>query len=185
MTSLWVPAPTPAQALTEPHLPDSPFHQLLGLTRALLRQTRDIPAAERRLLLPNFGATFGWLAVRPHLPLRLVVAPTQPVPGQDQPALPPVWQPRYCRSHYVWLPPEDDLGQSRAAWQGLDDFDLILRLYDFSAWRPSAGCTASAASASGRFAMTPCSCCACPPSPAGCAACVTRATAPPTSGPRP
>ena len=26
-----------------------------------------------------------------------------------------------------------------AAWQGLDDFDLILRLYDFSAWRPILG----------------------------------------------
>jgi hypothetical protein len=31
------------------------------------------------------------------------------------------------------------LSQSRAAWQGLDDFDLILRLYDFSAWRPILG----------------------------------------------
>ena len=139
MTSLWVPAPTPAQVLTEPHLPDSPFQQLLGFTRALLRDTRDIPAAERRLLLPNFSETFHWAAVRPLLPLRLVLAPTQPATGQDQPATPPVWQPRYCRSHYVWLPPEETLGQSRAAWQGLDDFDLILRLYDFSAWRPILG----------------------------------------------
>ena len=139
MTSLWVPAPTPAQVLTEPHLPDSPFHQLLGFTRGLLRDTRDIPAAERRLLLPNFVETFRWAAVRPLLPLRLVVAPTQPAAGQDQPATPPVWQPRYCRSHYVWLPPEETLGQSRAAWQGLDDFDLILRLFDFSAWRPILG----------------------------------------------
>ena len=45
MTHLWVPAPTSAQVLTEPHLPDSPFHQLLGFTRRLLRETRDIPAA--------------------------------------------------------------------------------------------------------------------------------------------
>jgi hypothetical protein len=139
MTSLWVPAPTPAQVLTEPHLPDSPFQQLLGFTRALLRDTRDIPAAERRLLLPNFSETFHWAAVRPLLPLRLVVAPTQPATGPNQPATPPVWQPRYCRSHYVWLPPEATLGQLRAAWQGLDDFDLILRLYDFSAWRPILG----------------------------------------------
>jgi len=139
MTSLWVLAPTPAQVLTEPHLPDSPFHQLLGFTRALLRDTRDIPAAERRLLLPNFVATFRWDTVRPLLPLRLVVAPTQPTAGPDQPAPLPVWQPRYCRSHYVWLPPEETLGPSPAAWQGLDDFDLILRLFDCSAWRPILG----------------------------------------------
>ena len=139
MSSLWVPAPTPVQVLTEPHLPDSPFHQLLGFTRALLRDTRDIPAAERRLLLPNFSETFHWAAVRPLLPLRLVVAPTQPAAGPDQPATPPVWRPRYCRSYYVWLPPEETLGQSCATWQGLDDFDLILRLYDFSAWRPILG----------------------------------------------
>jgi hypothetical protein len=139
MASLWVPAPTPAQALTEPDLPDSPFHQLLGFSRRLLRDTRDIPAAERRLLLPNFVATFRWQAVRPLLPLRLVVAPTQPAPGQHHPARPPVWQPRYCRSHYVWLPPEAALDGSPAAWQGLDDCDLILRLFDFSAWRPILG----------------------------------------------
>jgi hypothetical protein len=139
MTSLWVPAPTPAQVLTQPHLPDSPFQQLLGCTRAQLRATRDIPAAERRLLLPNFVATFRWDTVRPLLPLRLVVAPTQPAAGPDQPATLPVWQPRYCRSHYLWLPPEETLGPSPAAWQGLDDFDLLLRLFDCSAWRPILG----------------------------------------------
>jgi hypothetical protein len=140
MTGLWVPAPPPAQVLTTTHLPDSPFHQLLGFTRTQLRDTRDIPAAERRLLLPNFIETFRWEAVRPLLPLRLVVAPTQPEEATcSQPPAPPVWQPRFCRSHYVWLPPEDTLGQSLTAWQGLDDFDLILRLYDFSAWRPILG----------------------------------------------
>ncbi len=139
MTRLWVPAPTPTQVLTAAHWPDSPFHPLLGFTRALLRDTRDIPAVERRLLLPNFIETFHWAAVRPLLPLRLVVAPTQPAADQDQPAIPPVWRPRYCRSHYVWLPPEETLGQSLATWQGLDDFDLILRLFDFSAWRPILG----------------------------------------------
>ena len=139
MTSLWVPAPTPAQVLTAAHLPDSPFHQLLGCPRALLRATRDIPAAARRLLLPNFVATFRWDTMRPLLPLRLVVAPTQPTAGPDQPAPLPVWQPRYCRSHYVWLPPEETLGPAPAAWQGLDDFDLLLRLFDCSAWRPILG----------------------------------------------
>ena len=139
MTGLWVPTPPPAQVLTTTHLPDSPFHQWLGFTRTQLRDTRDIPAAERRLLLPNFIETFCWEAVRPLLPLRLVVAPTQPEVGQDQPPAPPVWQPRFCRSHYVWRPPEDTLDASLAAGQGLDDFDLILRLYDFSAWRPILG----------------------------------------------
>ena len=137
MSSLWIPACTSAQVLSEPHLPDSPFHQLLGFTRSQLRETRDIPAAERRLLLPNFLETFRWTAVRPLLPLRLVVAPTQPDAEQAQAAAtPPIWQPRFCRSHYVWLPPEESLDEGLAAWQGLDDFDLILRLFDFSAWRP-------------------------------------------------
>lgn len=139
MASFWVPAPTPAQTLPAARLPDSPFHQLRGLTRAQLRTTRDMPAAERRLLLPNFIETFRWAAVRPRLPLRLVVAPTQPAAGHDRPATPPLWRPRTCRSHYVWLPPEDALAVSPAAWQGLDDFDLILRLFDFSAWRPILG----------------------------------------------
>lgn len=139
MPHLWVPAPTPAQTLSAAYVADSPFHQLLGFTRRLLRETRDIPAAERRLLLPNFIETCHWAAIRPLLPLRLVVAPTQPAPGQDHPPTLPVWRPRYCRSHYVWLPPEEALGQADASWQGLDDFDLILRLYDFSAWRPILG----------------------------------------------
>ena len=139
MASLWVPAPSSTQVLTAPHLPDSPFHQLLGFTRALLRDTRDIPAAERRLWLPNFVATFRWEAIRPLLPLRLVVAPTQPEPSQDGAPPVPSWRPRYCRSHYVWLPPEETLATSPTAWQGLDDFDLSLRLFDFSAWRPILG----------------------------------------------
>ncbi len=28
------------------------------------------------------------------------------------------------------------MADSLLTWQGLDDFDLILRLFDFSAWRP-------------------------------------------------
>ena len=136
MTSLWMPAPTSAQVLVEPHLPDSPFHQSLGFTRPQLRATRDIPAAERRLALPNFIDTFCWEAIRPRLPLRLVVAPTQPATGPDQPA------PLRLAAALLPLPlrlvaPGGDVGPSPAAWQGLDDFDLILRLFDCSAWRPS------------------------------------------------
>lgn len=139
MSSLWVPAGTPAQVLSEPHLPDSPFHQLLGFTPTQLCETRDIAAAERRLLSPNFVETFRWAAVRRLLPLRLVVAPTQPEADSEQAPAPPTWQPRYCRSHYQWLAPEEQLGEGLAAWQGLDDFDLMLRLFDFSAWRPILG----------------------------------------------
>ncbi len=137
MASLWVPAPTSDQVLVATNLPDSPFHRLVGLTRSLLRDMRDIPAAERRLMTPYFVETFAWDAVRPLLPLRLVVAPTQPAAHSDQPPVVPVWQPRRCRSYYQWIPP-DDIRSARDL-QGLDDFDLILRLYDFSAWRPILG----------------------------------------------
>jgi hypothetical protein len=43
------------------------------------------------------------------------------------------WRPRWCRSFYRWLPAED-LCQP-ADWIGLDDFDLVLRLFDFTPWR--------------------------------------------------
>ena len=137
MASLWVPAPAPNQVLTASYLPDSPFHQLVGLTRSLLRETRNIPAAERRLMTPYFVETFAWEAVRPLLPLRLVVAPTPPADAADQSPSKPVWQPRHCRSYYQWLPPDDI--RSAQDLLGLDDFDLILRLYDFMAWRPILG----------------------------------------------
>ena len=74
--------------------------------------------------------------MRPLLPLRLLVAPSQPTDAQQPPTV-PVWQPRRCRSYYQWLPP-DDLHSARDLC-GLDDFDLILRLYDFAAWRPILG----------------------------------------------
>lgn len=137
MTSLWVPAPTSDQVLVTTRLPDSPFQRLVGLTRSLLRDTRNLPAAERRLLTPYFRETFAWSAVRPLLPLRLLVAPTQPGAEADQPASLPVWQPRRCRSYYQWLPPDEI--HSAQDLLGLDDFDLILRLYDFTAWRPILG----------------------------------------------
>ena len=61
-------------------------------------------------------------SLRPHLPFRLAV---------------PNWLPRLCRSHDQWLPP-DDL-HSVEDQRGMDDFDLMLRLFDFSAWRPILG----------------------------------------------
>jgi hypothetical protein len=100
-----------------------PFVQLLGLSRSELKATRKVPAAERRLLTPYFQKTFTWSAIRPLLPLPFIVpvdVPTQP--------------PRRYRSAYSWLPPEELL--TTVELDRLDDFDLILRLFDFSAWRP-------------------------------------------------
>jgi hypothetical protein len=109
-----------------PCMPDSPFHHLVGLSRTEMAASRGVEAPERRLLTERFVGTFAWSAVRPQLPLRLVV-----------PAGVPPWQPRVCRSYYRWLPPEETL--SAQDLEGLDDFDLLLRLFDFSAWRPILG----------------------------------------------
>ena len=140
MTSLWVPAPTPAQVLTEPHLPDSPFHQLLGFTRAQLRDTRDIPAAERRLLPaqlrrdlplgsgPPAACPCAWSWRPPNRPPART-SPPRRRSGSRATAAPTT---SGCPRRRRWA-------SRRAAWQGLDDFDLILRLFDFSAWRPILG----------------------------------------------
>jgi hypothetical protein len=102
---------------------ESPFRGLVGQSCADLAATRDLPAAGRRLLVEHFVDTFQWQAIRPLLPLRLSLPPDVPP-----------WQVRRCRSYYRWLPP-DDL-QSLDDLEGLDDFDLVLRLFDFSPWRP-------------------------------------------------
>ena len=106
-----------------PYVPDSPFHNLVGLSRTEMAASRGVEAPERRLLTERFVSTFAWSTIRPQLPLRLVV-----------PADVPQWQPRHCRSYYKWLPPEETL--TAKDLRGLDDFDLILRLFDFGAWRP-------------------------------------------------
>jgi len=126
MTSLLLPA-----AETQPPLEDSPlaclFAHLQSPSRAELAATRAIPAAQRRVLRESVRHAFRWQTIRPLLPLRLVV------PGDVPP-----WCPRRCRSHYRWLPATEDL-EDPAAWEGLDDFDLLLRLFDFSAWRAILG----------------------------------------------
>ena len=131
--SVWIPATSVIPAV---EAPDSPFHTLTSFSRAELAATRSLPAVERRLLVPNFVELFHWEAIRPRLPLQL------PTPGT-----PPAWQGRVCRSYYRWLP-SDDLASSAdpstgalnaVKWQALagwDDFDLTLRLFDFSPWRP-------------------------------------------------
>jgi hypothetical protein len=133
MTTLLIPTPSEERALflspeqTElPQVPDSPFHNLVGLSRTEMAESRGMEAPERRLLTEHFVSTFAWTAIRPQLPLRLVV------PSHVRP-----WQPRHCRSYYRWLPPEERL--TAEDLRGLDDFDLMLRLFDFSAWRPILG----------------------------------------------
>lgn len=120
MNSLWVPA-VPRQ----PVLQASPtlFGSLPRLSRAQLAASRSLPATERRLQLPYFVETFGWDSIRPHLPLPLST------PGQA-----PVWTGRVCRSYYQWLGIEDL--PCIAELLRLDEFDLLLRLFDFSTWRP-------------------------------------------------
>ena len=118
--SLWIPAAPVAPAVA---FPASPFHRLKSFPRSQLATTRNLPAAERRLIVPNFVELFRWEALRPLLPLQL------PTPGQ-----PPPWRGRRCRSCYQWQPSEDL--HSSAKLSGLDEFDLTLRLFDFSPWRP-------------------------------------------------
>src|SRR5512145_31937 len=109
---------------------DSPFRQLQSFSRAELSETRTLDAAERRLLVPNFVELFRWEAIRPLLPFQL------PTPGSPAP-----WSARVCRSYYRFLPPDDLLSSadpsasSGQALVGLDEFDLLLRLFDFTPWR--------------------------------------------------
>lgn len=130
MTTFLLPAPSEKEALflapdqsALPRVPDSPFHNLLALSRREMVESRGLEAPERRLLTEHFVHTFTWSAVRPILPLRLTV----PLDVSS-------WRPRLCRSYYKWLPPEETL--TAEGLKGLDDFDLVLRLFDFSAWRP-------------------------------------------------
>lgn len=111
----------PFRASIEGSEPDC-FDHLVSLTRWQLVATRDLAAAERRLLTAHFQQSFHWQAIRPLLPLPLVVPAGIPTPP-----------PRHYRSHYLWLPPDDI--SSAADLVGLDDFDLALRLFDFSPWR--------------------------------------------------
>lgn len=118
-TNHWIPA---AEVVAQVEISDSPFLDLQSFSRTELQETRSLPAAERRLLIPNFVEIFRWEAIRPLLPLRV------PTPGA-----PPAWRSRICRSFYRWLPPNELV--SSADLVGLDAFDLMLRLFDFSPWR--------------------------------------------------
>ena len=87
MSSMLVPAPTQLQVVTSILVPASPFHHLVGLSRQDLVATRDIPAAERRLLVKDFLTSFRWEAIKPHLPLRLGI-PADVPPGNRAIAAP-------------------------------------------------------------------------------------------------
>lgn len=126
MSTRLVPSPGEDQVVVGDAVPDSPFHRLASLSRGEFVAAREFPAAQRRLLVDGFVTSFRWEAIRPLLPLRLSV-----------PAGVPPWQSRLCRSYYRWVPPDDI--QSDQHLQGLDDFDLVLRLFDFSVWRPILG----------------------------------------------
>lgn len=120
MNLVMIPTMEPPEPLD---LSQSPFHRLSTLSRSALAATRELPAAERRLLVAHFTQSFQWEALRPLLPLRLEF-PTSVRP----------WRARVCRSHYTWRPP--DAIRSSADLDPLDNFDLVLRLFDFSPWRP-------------------------------------------------
>jgi hypothetical protein len=120
MNTYWVPATPIAQVIS---ISASPFQNLASFSRADLAASRSLPAAERRLQIPNFVALFCWEAIQPLLPLQL------PTPGD-----PPPWAGRWCRSYYRWQPSPDLV--SSAELSRVDEFDLILRLFDFSPWRP-------------------------------------------------
>ncbi len=118
--TIWVPPSAPYTPLA---VPESPFAALESLPREQWLTLRALPAEERRLYVPHFLEVFEWALLREHLPLQM--APVADVPQ---------WLGRGCRSYYQWLPPATTL--SSKDWRGLDEFDVILRLFDFSAWRP-------------------------------------------------
>ncbi|MBX7237739.1 MAG: hypothetical protein K1X65_25410 [Caldilineales bacterium] len=128
MSNILIPALTADQVLAAATAPNSPFRDLVGPARQELVAAREnkTPAAECRSLTTHFQRVFNWESIRPLLPLRLMV-----------PADVPAWRPRVCRSYYRWLG-SDDI-QSTADLAGLDNFDLVLRLFDFSPWRPILG----------------------------------------------
>lgn len=116
---IWIPADqAPARAAQEV----STFHALKALPRSQFVESRELPAAQRRLLTPGFIQTFQWEKIRPRLPLR--PRPMEPMS---------TWTGRACRSFYRWIAPGDI--HTVADLAGLDDFDLALRLFDFTPWR--------------------------------------------------
>jgi hypothetical protein len=118
---VWVPPSAPA---TPQEVPDRPFRALGTLPRKQWIALREVlSASERRLYTPGFLNVFPWDAIREHLPLPVASLPDVPL-----------WPGRRCRAYYQYIEPEATL--SLQDWEGLDEFDIILRLFDFTNWRP-------------------------------------------------
>jgi hypothetical protein len=115
----WVPADETPLSATKPIVD---FQGLGALSRAAFIESRALPAAQRRMMTPGFVQAFHWEKIQALLPLR--PKPMQPTRARSG---------RVCRSFYRWLPPQD-IGTA-ADLTRLDDFDLALRLFDFTPWR--------------------------------------------------
>ncbi len=83
----------------------------------------NLTAAEQRTQDAHFVSTCSWTSLRDRVPLRW------PTP----PDTPPSPKTRY-RSHYVYRGAADL--DDPATWEHLSDFDLVLRLVDFTGLRP-------------------------------------------------
>ena len=115
----WVPADETLPLASEAM---GAIQELRTLSRVEFAESRELPAAQRRLLTPGFVQAFHWETIRPRLPLR--PRPMEPTGS---------WTGRVCRSFYRWMAPEDIC--TAADLTRLDDFDLALRLFDFTPWR--------------------------------------------------
>lgn len=115
----WVPADEAPPAATQVM---GAFQGLRTFCRDEFVESRELPAAQRRPLNPGFVQAFQWDTIRSQLPLR-------PRPMEPTSA----WTGRVCRSCYRWMAPEDIC--AAVDLTRLDDFDLALRLFDFTPWR--------------------------------------------------
>ena len=120
MASIWL-AAEEGLGWPEAQQPHSPFFKLQGLADPAAAKGHT--AAQCRQLSEEIRSLFAWEHMVTLLPIPLVV-----------PEGTPAWPGRRSRSHYQWLSPEEALD-----FQHLDSFDLFLRLFDFSAWRPILG----------------------------------------------
>jgi hypothetical protein len=127
--------------MTPTNLPTSP------VTRAATAEPKPDPtlgAAEQRRRNPDFLARGAITSLANRLPL------PWPTPPESRPSP----KPRY-RSAYLSPDPRSLLGLDEAAWAALDNFDLVLRLVDFSGLRPVLAAKLYRASALGRVPYDP------------------------------
>ena len=123
MTTTWL-APAPGLPWSQVQQGHSPFFNLQGLADP--EADNSATAARCRQLAEDIRHLFSWQQLAPLLPIPLVT-----------PESVPPWPGRRCRSHYQWRTPHEL--QTQAEFQNLDPFDLLLRLFDFQAWRPILG----------------------------------------------